>query len=415
MSRRPGRLILISLAAAVAALVTALPALSANPKTKLISQSSSGATTDAISFHPSVSGDGRLVAFASDATTLVAHDTNGQTDVFVRNTKSGNTKRVSITSNGGQATGGGSLSPAISGNGRYVVFSSAATNLPGAGQGVYSHDLKTGKTKLIAPGGNPLDPAISASGRYIAWDENSGEVFLFDRNSGKTKVVSKNNQGDQDDAVGDFPSISDDGRYVAWISDSGNLTPQSAGDHNEVYLHDLKTKKTRMLSKVGSGEGNGDAFWVAIAGNASRVVYASRASNLVGQDLMGHQSVFVFTRKGAKTSLASKSSAGAPGNNGSSLFSAPGISKNGRFVAFASRASNLVGNDLNGRQDVFVRNLKSGNTKRVSVASNGAEADDLSESAALSADARFIAFQSRATNLDGGGAFRDIFRRGPLR
>ncbi|HEY3831653.1 MAG TPA: hypothetical protein VGO03_05130 [Acidimicrobiia bacterium] len=186
--------------------------------------------------HASLSADGRFVAFDSGSSTIVPGDTNGYSDVFVRDMATGSTQRVSVGNEGEQITGGGSWTPSISADGRYVAFASDASNvLPGdLGGNIYVRDTLLGTTQKVSVGlggvaanGGSYHPSISADGRYVAFDSNARNlvanypvysltsVFVYDRVTNTTQWVSKRiGAGEQVNAAN--PSIDADGRYVAF-------------------------------------------------------------------------------------------------------------------------------------------------------------------------------------------------------
>jgi tricorn protease-like protein len=280
---------------------------------------SNGNQANRNSYTPSISADGRYVAFYSNASNLVRGDTNGASDVFVRDRRTGTTSRVSVRSNGNQANRNSSV-PSISGNGRYVAYYSNASN------------LVRGDTN------------------------NKYDAFVHDRQTGKTTRVSVRSNGNQANGQTWSAAISGNGRYVAFYSRSSNLVRGDTNDGADAFVHDRQTGKTRRVS-VNSNENQG---------------------------------------------------------NRASYF--PSISEDGRYVAFFSGASNLVRGDTNSRFDVFVRDRRTGTTRRVSVSSNGNQGNRVSGWPAISADGGHVAFQSNASNLVPGDTNNtyDLFVRGPL-
>jgi cold shock CspA family protein len=331
------------------------------------------------------------------------------------------TKRVSVRSNGTQANGS-SYRQAISGNGRFVAFDSGARNLvAGDSNGVHDvfvHDRETKKTKRVSVRSNgtqadegSYSPAISGNGRFVAFssyasnlvagDSNgSWDVFVHDRKTKETRRVSVGSDGAQADAYSDYPAISGNGRFVAFISLATNLV---AGDSNgawDVFVHDRETKETRRVS-VGSDGAQADGYSnvPTISGNGRFVGFESDATNLVADDTNGVTDVFVHDRETNETKRVSVGSNGTQADGGSSL---PAISGNGRFVAFLSGATNLVAGDTNEDFDVFVHDRETNETKRVSVGLNGAQAESGSSMPAISGNGRFVAFESFAANLVAG-------------
>jgi Tol biopolymer transport system component len=327
------------------------------------------------------------VAFESIATNLlgVGIDDNGFSDVFVHDRQMGTTTRVSVESDGDEGIGA-SFNPSISSNGRYVAFESDVAFVPDSALwDIYVHDRQTKETTLasedsvgVAGTDDSYAPSISGDGRYVAFEsiatnllgvgnDNNGfsDVFVHDRQMGTTTRVSVDSAG-AEGILGDSSScsISGAGRYVAFVSAATNLVAGDGNGFTDVFVHDRDV------------DGNGiydEAGWIS-------------------------------------TIRVSVDSAGAEGNNNSNF---PSISGDGRYVAFESDADNLlgVGNDNNGSTDVFVHDLQTGETTRVSVDLAGAEDIGNSNNPSISADGSSVTFQSDADDLVPGDTlgFPDIF------
>jgi WD40-like Beta Propeller Repeat len=372
----PALLLLVALVLALAVPGWAGPA----PKTKRVSVDSSGAqATGGGSYNPVLSAGGRFVAFESYATNLVGGDTNGQYDIFVRDLKTGKTKRVSVDSSGAEATGGASRRPSISADGRFVAFRSDATNLVGGdtnGYGdIFVRDLKTGKTKRVsvdssgaqAADGDSYNPSISAGGRFVAFtsyatnlvggDTNGyGDIFVRDLKNHTTKRVSIDSSGAQ--ALGESsynPSISADGGFVTFQSYATNLVHHDTNGFQDIFLRDLSAHKTTRISVTSHGhQANGASYFIdpAISADGRFVTFISQATNLSPKATDSYEDDFAHDRKTGKTTLVSVNNAGFEGNSHSYD---PAISANGRWVAFPSNSTNLVGGDTNTYTDIFVR------------------------------------------------------------
>ena len=321
----------------------------------------------------SVSSDGRFVAFGSRSSNLVLGDTNGEYDIFVRDRQTGTTRRVNVDSLGRQ----GNLvsgDPTISADGRYVAFSSWADNLvPGDTNGwsdVFVHDMNTGFTERVSIDSQGLQglnwsgrPSISANGRFVAFSSSAGnliagdtntseDVFIHDRQTGMTKRVSVDSQGVEGIFGGVNPAISPDGRYVSFESNSPNLVPQDGNGKWDVFLHDYLTGITSMVSVDSNGiPGNEDSFGSSISVNGEYVSFSTRSDNLVPGDSGNRQDVFVYSAHTGVTERVSVNSFGQEGNRPSSLST---ISANGRFVGIGSEASNFVEGPSNQYMDSFV-------------------------------------------------------------
>jgi|GEM_PF-1585857 len=210
----------------------------------------------------------------------------------------------------------------------------------------------------------------------------------------RVSVASGGTQGNGDSGC---PSISADGRYVAFQSYASNLVPGDTNGTWDVFVHDRLTGQTTRVSVASDGtQGNGDSECPSISADGRYVAFASLASNLVPGDTNGTWDVFVHDRLTGQTTRVSVASGGAQGNSGSWC---PSISADGRYVAFQSYASNLVPGDTNGVLDVFVHDRLTGQTTRVSVASDGTQGDSYSFGSSISADGRYVAFSSLASNL----------------
>lgn len=336
--------------------------------TTRVSVDSAGVQADGASLRAVISADGRIVAFDSLATNLVISDTNGEIDVFVHDRQTGATTRVSVSGTGGQATGQ-SFSPRLSADGRFVGFASNAPNLvPGDTNGAF-------------------------------------DIFVRDRLTGETTRVSVNSLGEQGNADSFIPDLSADGRFVAFSSDASNLVGGPASPFAQVYVHDRLTGTTSRVSVNGSGNAaDGHSFNSGMSADGRFVAFVSDGSNLVAGDTNGVRDIFVHDRMTGTTTRVNVDSTGAQANGFSNLSFNGGqaISADGRFVTFHSSAPNLVADDTNGVQDVFLHDRLTGITTRVSVDSAGAQGNAASGGAAVNPDGRFVGFISGATNLVAG-------------
>lgn len=393
--------------------------------TTRVSVDSSGAQGDGGSYSLwlAISSDGRFVAFASDSTNLVPGDTNAQYDVFVRDRLAGTTERVSVDSSGAEANGGsGDDGLAISGDGRFVAFTSRAGNLvPSDTNGfmdVFVRDRLNATTELVSvdSGGVQGDdishnPSISADGRFVvftspatnlvAGDTNGWtDVFVHDRSTGTTERVNVDSAGNQANRWSDRASITADGRFVAFESFANNLILNDTNTANDVFVRDRQGATTSRVSVDSAGkQALSYSYLPTISADGRFVAFASHAANLVSGDTNKSEDEFVHDCQTGTTERVSVDSSGAQGNRDSGYGSLASVSQDGRYVAFVSVATNLVTGDTNAFDDVFVRDRQLGLTRRVSVDSSGAQANDFSESAVLAADGRFVAFHSLASNL----------------
>lgn len=379
---------------------------------------------------PSLSADGRYIAFQSAASNLVLADTNGALDVFVRDRQTGTTECVSIDPAGVPAIGT-STAPSISADGRYVAFqSSASTLVPGDTNNVgdiFVRDRVAGTTERVSLASNGAQgnlssaaPVISADGRFVAFQSDASnliaadtngrtDVFVRDRLTGMTELVSQSTSGAQGNSGSDEPSISADGRFVSFDSAATNLVSGSLNLPEDVFVRDRLAGTTQQVSvATGGAHGNDVSGQSSISADGRYVAFYSIATNLVAGDNNGTGDVFVRDLVAGTTECASIDGVGAQANLGS-IFSS--LSGDGRYVAFMSFATNLVSNDTNGVSDIFVHDRVSGSTERVSISTAGAQGDQSSTDDAISADGRFVAMSSNATNLVGGdtNAVADVF------
>ena len=369
---------------------------------------------------PSISADGRFVAFTSDATNLVPGDTNSTDDIFVRDLLTNIITRVSVNSAGNQ---GNALSvlPSISGNGRFVAFASNASNLvPGDTNGradIFVRDLLTNITTRVSvdSAGNQgngisysLLSSISADGRFVTFasnasnlvagdTNNSGDIFVRDLLTNTTTPVSVDSAGNQGNGISEFPSLSADGRFVAFASNASNLVPGDTNNSRDTFVRDLLTNTTTRVSVDSAGiQGNDSSNLPSISADGRFVAFVSGATNLVPGDTNNRGDIFVRDLLTNTTTCVSVDSAGNPGND-SSLYSS--ISADGRFVVFESDAFNLVRGDTNNSTDIFVRDLSTNTTTRVSVSGGGNQGNGESYSPSISANGQKVAFSSKASNL----------------
>ncbi|MBM3984525.1 MAG: hypothetical protein FJ296_02350 [Planctomycetes bacterium] len=348
-----------------------------------VSVDSAGGDADEFSNLPVVSASGRYVAFQSLATDLVAFDGNGMQDVFVRDRKKGVTTRVSVAT-GGTEGNDSSESPALSASGRYVAFASEASDLVvddlNGSEDIFVHDTKSGETTRVsvASGGAEADdssilPEISANGRWVVFrseatnlvpddDNASPDVFLHDRKAGTTIACSVDPAGIPQGECAGRVGISANGRYVIFNSEAAGLVE---GDTNGTEVMDTfvfdRVKGTIERVTLGPGDveaedtsGSGGIFsWtVALSGSGRFATFPSAATNLVEGGSSGEQHVYVRDRKKGETLIMSLGPAGVLGNDSSPETA---LSTSGRVVVFSSDADNLVANDLVGNEDVFVR------------------------------------------------------------
>ncbi|HEX6011675.1 MAG TPA: hypothetical protein VFY87_07705, partial [Geminicoccaceae bacterium] len=278
------------------------------------------------------------MAFTSPATSFVPGDTNNANDVFVRDVGAGTTSRVSVGP-GGQEAGAASTGSGLSGNGRFVVFWSAAANVVAGDTNVaidvFVHDRLQGETtrESVGPGGaeangrsftafvnagtpvrgTPLSGVISSDGRFLVFqsaatnlvpnDANGVfDAFIRDRQEGTTDLVSVADDGTRGNGSSTGPFVSDDGRIVSFTSNATNLVPGDTNGVLDVFVRDLQEGTTTRVSRaVDGGHTNGFSIVVTMSNDGRYVVYRSNATNVVPDDTNGTQDLFVHDRETGET------------------------------------------------------------------------------------------------------------------
>lgn len=402
---------------ALAAAGTALPL----PAIELVSAKADGMLPDNPSSLPAVSASGRYVAFQSSASDLVAGDTNSADDIFVKDRVTGAIERVSVDASGNEATGmsngaTGSRFPAISDDGRYVAFASAATNLVAGDvnnrSDIFVKDRSTGAVTLVSvtAAGVQADrdcvaPSISGMGRYVAFGSQSTNLggappngnhnlFLKDLVTGAVEHISL----DSDEAALSGSA------YDAIVSDDGNrvlFSLEGFGVPSHVFLRDRAAGTTTPVSLNSQGDpGNDRSYTARMSGNGRWIVFLSSATNLVDNDTNFSPDVFV---RDLETGITERVSVDSAGNQVATGFYHPDISDDGRFVLFRTDSADLVANDTNGLIDIFLHDRQSGATLRISEADDGSDAESDSTEPVISGSGAVVVFVSGANNLVAGG------------
>jgi Tol biopolymer transport system component len=395
-----------------------------HPRTDRVSVNSSGTAGNGANSTPSINGDGSLVAFVSQSTNFVTGVSGPQ--IYLHNRQTNQIEVVSRDSNSSiiNEGGGASSDPSISSDGRLVAFVSLSSNLVTgvSGQQIYVRDRQTGQTTVVSKSsagiigdGTSSAPAISADGRYVAFASASTnlvtgvsgtQIYVHDRQTGQTTLVSHDNSviPVAGNGVSASPAISSDGRFVAFASLSTNLG--AAGGNQQIYIHDRLTGvdgTTSLISKdSGATAGNGNSSTPSVSGDGRYVAFVSGATNIVTG--FSGQQVYVHDRNtGANgtNSLISRDNSGSP-NAGNQNSSAPSISSDGRYVAFTSSATNLIAG-VSGQQ-VYLHDRNGPATSLVSRDNTGSlvEGNGLSDTPSINSDGGFVAFFSQATNLVAG-------------
>jgi Tol biopolymer transport system component len=337
-----------------------------------------GKVQDYTAWRPSLSADGRLVAFDGWSAGLVLGDTNEAQDVFVRDLVVGTTDRVGVATDGTQANQGGWLAT-LSADGSTVLFVSASTNLvpddTNRRSDIFARDLRTGVTSRVSvasdgaqANGESTRPAVSADGLIVAFysdatnlvagDTNGFfDLFVHDRSTGRTTLVSVAFDGSRANgnsgpptscAAGDAnasrcspgspPAVRADGRLVIFESDAGNLVRDDTNRVGDIFVHDRDTGQTLCLSRRADGvEADADSSEPAVSADGRIVAFTSRATNLAADDTNREVDVFVVDLTTGRVLRASSDPAGRAASG-----SLPGLSGDGRVVAFVTSAPDLL-------------------------------------------------------------------------
>jgi Tol biopolymer transport system component len=416
---------------AVAAAVVFIPAFCLTAEgainSKLVSRTSSGVPTNGDSFvdaSTAISRDGTIVSFYSKAANLPGGD--GTTyQVYVRNLETAKTRLLSRKTNGDPADGS-VFSPGISASGRFIVFVGHGDGLPGA-DGVHDQvwiaDRKTGKVRLAskandgAAGDNTSEyPSVSGDGRYVVFSSYASNlprgtgvdsfVYVRDLKRSKTTLVSKTSSGDP--AEGDVfgQSVSTDGSRIIFESNDDDL-PAGDGSTEHIYVRKINTRRTLLVDRNSNGKpGNDGAYYPSISGNGGYVGFDSRATNLPPHD--GSRQAYVRDLNKGKTILVGRNNREKP-NNGESYYPHP--SGDGRYVVFVATGSNMPRGDGTTLQ-IYVRDIQRGTTQILSVSAEGDAALGGADSPSISLNGRFATFGSGADNLPGNTAYYNVYRAG---
>ena len=384
-----------------------------------VSITSAGVEVSGASTAPSISGDGRVVAFVSQSTELVSgSDTNNATDIFTHDRMTGLTERVSVA-NDSSGANAASYSVAISGNGRWIAFDSFATNLAvtdaDAFRDVYVHDRQSLETTIVSLGSRTpaLDgpdvtqPAISADGMRVAFVGSNltnaavfaANVYVFDRNAMTTTLASVTPGNVASNENCSDPALSADGNLVVFVTQSAGFLPAPPLLAQQIFMKNLQTGELVLVSQNAAGERGADTSSLpSVSADGRFVAFVSHASNLVMNDSNGVPDIFVRDLQTSTTTRVSVDSAGVQGNAPGTL-TRPSISDDGRYVVFASDSSNLSAGDSPDYRDAFVHDRLTGTTRKLSANALGTAADRSTTSIVLSADGSTVAFDTNATNL----------------
>lgn len=408
--------------------------VTARAATERVNLDSAGTVSNNQTYSPSINADGRYVAFSSPANNLVEDDTNGMFDIFIHDRKTRTTQRVSVNTSG-EAGNQNSLYPSISANGCKIAFESKASNLVSGdtnGQSdIFLYDCESRQIERISNGlaesqanDASTTPRLSPDGRYITFmskasnlviDDANGEtdIFVYDKETGTTEQVSVTATGTSGDNASQHPSISENGHFIAFESKAHNLVENDVNGKTDIFVYNRESKRVQRISTDLAGMGgNGDSEHPSISADGRYVAFSSKANNLVPNDTNEVADIFLYDRENHTLQRISINFSGEEGNE----FSAsPDINADGRYVTFQSNASNLVPTDTNGTFDIFVYDRDTHEIRRASISSQGIESNNSSETPSISADGQYVAFKSYANNLvlQDSNKKSDIFVQGP--
>ena len=335
---------------------------------------SAGIQANNSAFYPGITTDGRYVVFQSNATNLVESDTNNASDIFLKDLQTGIIARVSTDSSGTQSNKN-SATPQITPDGRYLIFSSYATNLvtddTNGLSDIYLKDLKSGIVTRVnttstgnqVTGGDSLSPQITSDGRYAVFrsdatnlvpaDTNKTyDIYIKDIQTGTISRVSTDSSNLQANGESSSPQITPDGRYVIFESAASNLVNADNNKKNDIFVKDLQTSSiTRVSTNSGNAEANDSSFSPQISSDGQQIVFESIASNLVSGDTNKDSDIFL---KDLRTNTVTRINLDSANNQADNNSYFPNITADGSVIIFQSSASNLVQDDTNKVTDIFI-------------------------------------------------------------
>ncbi|GEM_PF-1058966 len=338
-----------------------------------ISVSSTGVQSNGSSSYADISSDGRYVVYSSVATNLISNDTNSQNDIFLYDSQTATTTCITGASNGSNGY------PSISGDGRYITYYSSATNLvsgdTNSRSDVFLYDTQTATTTRISVASNGTQSnnssqfsTISADGRYITYTSDASnlvsgdtnnltDLFLYDTQTATTTRINVASNGTQASGGTSYSSvISDNGRYITYQSSATNLVSGDTNAKTDVFLYDTQTATTTRISVASNGAQSNDHSSTmsspSISSDGRYVIYQSNATNLVSGDTFGRPDIFLYDTQTATTTRVNLTENGTQTNGWTTM--PQGISADGKFVVYYSDSTSIVSNDTNATADVFL-------------------------------------------------------------
>lgn len=397
------------------------------------SQNNTGEPGNGNSFHPQgiasqISDDGRFVVFQSWSTNLPENDTTGfHLDIYVYDRQEGIVELISRIGN--EPANGTSYGAVISGNGQYVAFASYATNLVSGVindlQDIYIFDRETGTMQRVTHANTSINDfagsylgSMTPDGRYLTFtsysddivepdNNNYTDIFVYDRESNTTEIVSLNNNGEQANESSFSSQISADGRFVTFWSRSTNFVADDNNESTDIFVYDRETDTIELISQSSSGvRANANSHWPIISSTGRYVVFASDADNLVEDDTNQSKDIFLYDRDDNTIELISRHTSGQLGDGDSST---PSISDDGRYITYESYASNLVNDDVNNASDVFLFDRVTGSTSLISANETSEQGDAGSITPIIKRDGTLVTFSSEAHNFSGVTGFYQTY------
>ena len=412
-----------------------------NGRTTLVSENLDGEFPSGPSVEASISENGRWVAYSSLAADLVANDTNESQDVFIVDRRNGRADRLPLPGGDSVPKGGRAFDPSISADASTVAFTylPPQANLTAVPPGpivlVWDRDSDTTTVASFrldgVPANNSREPSVSGDGRLVAYTSDNGrivtndgneaaDVFVYNRDSGNTDLVSANVDGRAPGGSSGRPSISANGRFVGFDSNAVDIVDLGGGTEDfNVYLRDLEDESTELISvDLDGGYGNGGSQAASVSSNGNVVAFESLATDLV-ENVTATQHIYVRDREAGTTELASIGPTDAPATGPSGQ---PSIAADGRIVAFISAADDLVAAAdspielaavVPAQSEVYAREMVAGDTILISEARGGGPANGSNVGPSVGGNGRYVAFASNSQQLVQGDDNQqaDVFLR----
>lgn len=412
-----------------------------------VSVSSAGAANNGDSFGGSISDDGDTIVFSSASSALVPGDGNGKNDIFVYKVSSDTLTLISRSTTGVPANDN-SGAPSISGDGRYVVFESGATDLvenfvDGNGTSqfddvpdIFVHDLNDGTTSLVSLSNTDSPslqsckaPTINTTGQFVAFQAGAGlandtefdfprQIYVRDLTNGTTTLVSVDTNGTAGSAESHRPDISADGTLIVFdtqsdLLDGGDTNEKNMAPVTDVYLREVANATTTLISLGNADQQGDDISWKAnISGNGDLVAFTSEATNFEPSGAIADRSKVFLRDRGGAMETTTRISTSVSGGDPDANTELPSFSANGSYLVFQSGASNLLapGIDTNGEFDIYYYDLNSMGLTRISVADSGAQGNAGSYGPNVSNDGRVV-FNTRSTGFSASDndAVNDVY------